>query len=133
VRTFIYDGTEHPDPNTDFSPEQVKQMMANFFPELHNAEIKEIKRPNGDIAYEFLRRTGTKGSWKAQIKTAEDKDWVDNLIRLPTKAEADMYAFDLAMRWTAVLNWQTVESQDPANYRLENGQLVGIPEPALKN
>jgi len=76
VRTFIYDGTEHPDPNTDFSPEQVKQAMANFYPELHNAEIKEIKRPNGDLAYEFLRRTGTKGSWKMQIKTAEDKDWV---------------------------------------------------------
>lgn len=133
MRTFIYDGREHPDPNPDLSPEDVKKQMADFFPELHTATITEHKKDGGDIAYEFERRTGTKGSWKGQIKTAESKDWVDNAIRLATKAEADMYAFDLAMRWTAVLNWQAVESQDPVNYRYENGRLVDIPEPALKN
>jgi PRTRC genetic system protein C len=60
MRTFIYDGREFPDPDPNQTPEQVKAMMTDFFPELANAEIREHKKGD-DTAYEFLRRVGTKG------------------------------------------------------------------------
>ena len=38
ARKFIVDGTEYPDPGADVSPEQFKQMMVGFLPELANAD-----------------------------------------------------------------------------------------------
>jgi PRTRC genetic system protein C len=60
MRIFIYDGREFPDPDPSQTPEQVKTMMTDFFPELANAEILEHKKAD-DTAYEFVRRVGTKG------------------------------------------------------------------------
>jgi len=42
------------------SPDEVRQSMTNFFPELANAEIKQGKRGEDDIV-EFKKRVGTKG------------------------------------------------------------------------
>lgn len=60
ARVFIYDGREFPDPDPTLSVEEVKAMMADFFPELANAEVKEISRGE-DTLYELVRRVGTKG------------------------------------------------------------------------
>lgn len=60
ARLFIYDSREFPDPDPSMTPEQVKDMMVTFFPELANAEVREHKKGE-DIAYEFIRRVGTKG------------------------------------------------------------------------
>ena len=60
MRIFIYDGREFPDPDPSQTPEQVKIMMTDFFPELANAEIREHKKGD-DTAYELVRRVGTKG------------------------------------------------------------------------
>jgi len=66
-RIFTYDGREFPDPDPNRSVDEVRQMMANFFPELSNAETKESKRPSmttpaeTDTIIEFKRRVGTKG------------------------------------------------------------------------
>lgn len=60
VRVFVYDGREFPDPDPNMSPEEVRQSMSNFFPELANAETKASKRGEDDI-YEFTKRVGTKG------------------------------------------------------------------------
>lgn len=60
MRIFIYDSREFPDPDPSQTPEQVKAMMTDFFPELANAETREHKRGD-DTAYEFVRRVGTKG------------------------------------------------------------------------
>ena len=60
ARIFIYDGREFPDPDTNLTPEEIKKMMADFFPELISAEIKEGKREN-DTLYELIKRVGTKG------------------------------------------------------------------------
>jgi PRTRC genetic system protein C len=64
VRKFAYDGREFPDPDPAASAEQVKQMMSAFFPELATAEVKEHKDPKdaNTTIYEFIRKTGTKGS-----------------------------------------------------------------------
>jgi len=60
ARLFVYDGREFPDPDPSMSVDEVRKMMADFFPELQNAEIKEHKK-DGDTVYEFLKRVGTKG------------------------------------------------------------------------
>jgi len=60
VRKFIVDGREWPDPDPNRSVDEVKGMMATFFPEAATAEVRETKQGE-DTAYEFIRRTGTKG------------------------------------------------------------------------
>ncbi|MBI4215909.1 MAG: carbamoylphosphate synthase large subunit [Chloroflexi bacterium] len=60
MRIFIYDGREFPDPDPSRSVEEVKAMMADFFPELANAEVREGKRGE-DTLHELVRRVGTKG------------------------------------------------------------------------
>ena len=60
ARVFIYDGREFPDPDPSRSVDEVKRMLADFFPELANAEVRESKRGE-DSLYELVRRVGTKG------------------------------------------------------------------------
>ena len=60
ARVFVYDNREFPDPDPNMSPDDVRQSMTNFFPELANAETKESKRGEDDI-FEFRKRVGTKG------------------------------------------------------------------------
>ena len=66
-RVFVYDDREFPDPDPNLSPDEVRAQMANFFPELSNAEVKESERDSKteagqkDTIYEFKRRVGTKG------------------------------------------------------------------------
>lgn len=60
VRVFVYDGREFPDPDENLKVDEVRQHMANFFPELSNAETKESKRGEDDII-EFKKRVGVKG------------------------------------------------------------------------
>ena len=60
AREFIYDGRTFPDPDPSRTPEEVRAMMADFFPELANAEVRESKRGD-DTVYELVRRVGTKG------------------------------------------------------------------------
>jgi PRTRC genetic system protein C len=60
ARIFIVDQREFPDPDPALTVEQVREMMAAFFPELANATHTERPR-NGDTVFEFQRRVGTKG------------------------------------------------------------------------
>ena len=60
ARKFVYDGREFPDPDPNLSPDEVRQMMTDFFPELANAEVREHKTGE-DTLYELVRRVGTKG------------------------------------------------------------------------
>lgn len=60
MRIFVYDGREFPDPDPALSVDEVRKMMADFFPELANAEAREVQRGE-DTLHEFMRRTGTKG------------------------------------------------------------------------
>ncbi|MDD5060741.1 MAG: PRTRC system protein C [Candidatus Marinimicrobia bacterium] len=71
VRKFAYDNREFPDPDPALTPEQVKQNMAPFFPELATAEIREHKIGE-DTVYEFIRKTGTKGTKKWTMP-----DWME--------------------------------------------------------
>lgn len=59
-RIFVYDGREFPDQYPEKTPDEVRQFMASFYPELANAEIKETQRGE-DTIYEFRKRVGVKG------------------------------------------------------------------------
>jgi len=60
ARKFIVDGTEYPDPGPDVTPEQFKQMMVGFLPELSNADMTTEKQGE-DTIYRFKKRVGVKG------------------------------------------------------------------------
>jgi PRTRC genetic system protein C len=60
ARKFIVDGTEYPDPGPDVTPEQFKQMMQGFLPELANADMTSEKQGE-DTIYRFKKRVGVKG------------------------------------------------------------------------
>jgi PRTRC genetic system protein C len=61
VRHFIYDGREFPDPDPRLRVEEVRRQLAEFFPELTNADTREEQREE-DTVYTFTRRIGTKGA-----------------------------------------------------------------------
>jgi hypothetical protein len=53
-------------------------------------------------------------SWAAYVHTAGDPPdgWATNGLRFGTKVECDQYGLDLAMRWTAVEDVKSRESDD---------------------
>ena len=64
TRVFVYDNREFPDPDPSMTPDEVRQSMTNFFPELANAEIKQSTRTvDGaeETVFELRKRVGTKG------------------------------------------------------------------------
>ena len=61
ARIFVYDGREFPDPDGKLAVDDVRKQLAEFFPELANAETREEKRAE-DVVYTFTKRIGTKGS-----------------------------------------------------------------------
>jgi len=60
ARIFIVDGTTYPDPGPEVTPDQFKQMMAGFLPELATAEMTQETRGE-DTIYRFKKRVGVKG------------------------------------------------------------------------
>ena len=61
MRVFVADNREFPDPDPNLSIEEVKKLLADFLPELHNAEVKESDK--GDKHYvQFIKKVGTKGA-----------------------------------------------------------------------
>jgi len=59
-RIFVADNRQFPDPDSSLSVEQVRQMLADFMPELHNAEVKQTEK-DGKTYVQFLKKVGTKG------------------------------------------------------------------------
>lgn len=60
ARIFIVDGREHPDPDTSLGIPEVQKMLADFYPEVATAEVRETQRGQ-DTLVEFLKKVGTKG------------------------------------------------------------------------
>src|SRR6266542_2137024 len=60
ARQFIYDGRTFPDPDPRLSVDDVQRQLADYFPELVNADTREETRGD-DTLYTFARRIGTKG------------------------------------------------------------------------
>jgi PRTRC genetic system protein C len=60
ARIFVVDGREQPDPDPAMSVDQVRELLSTYFPELANADVKEVKRDD-DTVVEFNKRVGVKG------------------------------------------------------------------------
>ena len=60
ARKFIVDGVDYPDPSPEVTPDQFKELMAGFLPELATAEMTEEKQGE-DTIYRFRKRVGVKG------------------------------------------------------------------------
>lgn len=60
-RTFTFNGVNLPDPGPEFSPEDVKEMFANQYPDLLTALIDGPNIVGDKEAYTFVRNVGTKG------------------------------------------------------------------------
>ena len=65
ARIFHYDGREFPDLDSKLSVDAVRRYLADFFPELANADTREERRGD-DQVYTFSRRIGTKGVRQAR-------------------------------------------------------------------
>lgn len=63
-------------------------------------------------------------SFKPEVKTDDSTTWYSNALRFATREEATANVLDLAWRWTAVRDTRVSESDDPVNYKWENGALV---------
>ncbi|KKN14597.1 hypothetical protein LCGC14_0994580 [marine sediment metagenome] len=72
ARKFVYDGKSYDDPNPEFSVDQVREHMANFFPELTTAEVLPARTEGDDQVIEFKRKVGTKGV--GAIVVVEDEE-----------------------------------------------------------
>jgi PRTRC genetic system protein C len=59
-RVFIYDGREFPDPGPQFTPDEVREQLAQFFPDLINADVTSETK-DGVQRVAFKKRIGTKG------------------------------------------------------------------------
>jgi hypothetical protein len=65
-------------------------------------------------------------SWAAEVQADSSGKWTGNMVRFATKLEAEKYAGDLSMRWTAVREWRVVTSPDPVNYRIVDNRLEAL-------
>jgi PRTRC genetic system protein C len=68
ARIFHYDGRAFPDPDPKLSVEDVRRHLADFFPELANADSREEKKGD-DTIYAFSKRIGTKGRQQPDVVT----------------------------------------------------------------
>jgi PRTRC genetic system protein C len=59
-RTFMLNGQRLADPDPTKTPEQVKEMYANDYPELTTCTVAFSKK-DGKEVYEFKKAAGTKG------------------------------------------------------------------------
>ena len=65
-------------------------------------------------------------SFKPEVIADNSGQWSGNALRLATREEAQANVQNLMMRWFAVRETRVVESDDPVNYRWEEGRLVEI-------
>ena len=59
-RVFIADNQEMEDPDPALSIEDVRRMLADYMPELHNCDVHEEDK-DGKHYVSFIKRVGTKG------------------------------------------------------------------------
>jgi hypothetical protein len=56
-------------------------------------------------------------SYKPEVIAGRSNEWTGNALRFATEREAEIFVRDLARRWTLVVDWRVVHSDDPVNWR----------------
>ena len=80
ARKFVYDQREFPDPDPKLSVDEVRKQLAEFFPELANADAREEQRGE-DTVVTFNKRIGTKG----RRRRTRPRDVIAVLRRVPER------------------------------------------------
>jgi len=65
-------------------------------------------------------------SWKAEVIADGSGKWCGNGMAFATKEEAQYWANDLSLRWTAVREWRAVESDEAVNYAIVGNKLEAV-------
>lgn len=65
-------------------------------------------------------------SYAVEVIADRSGKFCGNGVRFATKEEAEISARDLASRWTLVTDWRVVESTDPVNYAIKDGQMTPV-------
>ena len=60
-RSFTYSGMKLPDPDPRMTPEEVKAIYSNQYPELATSAITGPEASGDQMQYSFVRAIGTKG------------------------------------------------------------------------
>ena len=60
-RSFSYNGVDLPDPGSEMSPTDVRDLYSVTYPELANASIEGPEPRGNRLVYTFRRAIGTKG------------------------------------------------------------------------
>jgi hypothetical protein len=63
-------------------------------------------------------------SFKVEVIADSSGQWTGNQMRFASKNEAEIYALDLALRWTLVTNTRILQSDESVNYELREGRFV---------
>ena len=60
-RSFTYNGMKLPDPDPRMTPDEVKAIYSNQYPELATSAITGPEASGDQMQYSFVRAIGTKG------------------------------------------------------------------------
>lgn len=61
-RVFIYGDHRFDDPGAEYTTEQVRQHLVQYFPELAHASVEEKTLPDGTVEVTFRKQVARKGS-----------------------------------------------------------------------
>jgi hypothetical protein len=65
-------------------------------------------------------------SYKVAVMATGESNWSYNGQRFATRNEAQAAGDDLSSRWSAVEKFEVQKSNDPVNYKWENGQAISV-------
>lgn len=65
-------------------------------------------------------------SYAVEVIADRSDKFCGNAVRFATREEAEISARDLANRWLLVTEWRVVESTDPVNYAIKDGQMTPV-------
>lgn len=98
------------------------KVRAYITPEVERVLEEHAMSPNpGNIMVSMVPR-----SFKVECKTFGEYKWSSNAVRFATHDEADKAGVDLAIRWTMLEDWRVAPSDDPVNYKWEDGKAVNV-------
>ena len=70
-------------------------------------------------------------NWKPEIQTLGSDKYYSNSTCFATKEEAERAAEGIFNRWMLATNWRAVESDDPVNYRVKDGEVEPVQSEAV--
>jgi PRTRC genetic system protein C len=107
-RSFAYNGIALPDPGSELSPEQVRDVYSATYPEITTASIEGPEQKGDRLLYTFRRAVGTKGVFSANaprtsrivVRRRDDGlNYVEPQSVIVTPVDRLFIAFGRLLRW----------------------------------